>query len=556
MQQNNQRTLITILLGAAVLVFGAFVVLSLAQLSGGNGSAPTAETTPAAEGDADEPADEGGPAEEDDAPAETSEETPEDDTAAETPEGDEEGSDAVGEGTPTAAPDDSTGEGTPTGEPADEGGETTQSSDGGAPTPTSRSRTNNTIQIGTPSTPVLRPTEAAPSSSESGEGAPTPTSRSRVDNSILIGADDPADDETGTETPEPEAADDEATPEATEEASGGAPGASDQDGDSGGGSDGTVALPTAVPGRPAGPPSALRPAGPVSARQSMLLWLMIGAGSAVYLLVVGIIFRILLQRDTGGDALSPRHAAFMIGGGGIALPLVVITILFGLTLGTLSTLAVSNSGANLTVEVTGLRWWWDVRYPDHDVVTANEIHIPAGQPVEFILKSDNVIHSFWVPELGGKMDLIPGRTNRIWLQADAPGTYRGQCAEYCGIAHAQMAFYVVAHEPQEFDAWLAHQREPAPEPADELIAQGRDVFARCAACHTVRGTDAAGVTGPDLTHFASRLTIAAGTVPNTPGYLAGWIVDPQGIKHGSLMPPQDVTGEELHALLAYLGSLE
>ncbi|MBX6322433.1 MAG: cytochrome c oxidase subunit II [Rhodospirillaceae bacterium] len=219
------------------------------------------------------------------------------------------------------------------------------------------------------------------------------------------------------------------------------------------------------------------------------------------------------------------------------------------------------AGADLTVEVTGHQWWWQVRYLDADpsltFTTANEIHIPTGRPVRFRLIGADVIHSFWVPPLGGKTDLVPGQTNETWLQADRPGTYRGQCAEYCGLQHAHMALAVVAEPPDAFAAWRRHQAEGAGPPDGDLAARGQAAFVlRCGACHAVRGTAAGGILGPDLSHFMTRQTIAAGTLPNTPGHLSAWIADPQRIKPGNLMPRLALPGPTLAAIRAFLETLD
>ena len=208
--------------------------------------------------------------------------------------------------------------------------------------------------------------------------------------------------------------------------------------------------------------------------------------------------------------------------------------------------------------MTGHDWWWEVRYPDQGIVSANEIHVPVGRPVRLRLTSADVIHSFWVPQLTVKTDLIPGQTNTTWIQASNPGTYRGQCAEYCGLQHAKMAILVIADPPDAFARWLANERQPATAAADPLAARGRLALERnsCAACHTVRGTTASGTLGPDLTHFGGRRTIGADTLPNTPGNLGGWIVNSQTVKPGNKMPPQPLTPQELQALLAYLESLK
>jgi len=247
--------------------------------------------------------------------------------------------------------------------------------------------------------------------------------------------------------------------------------------------------------------------------------------------------------------------------GGVALPTVVLVPLLIFTLHSLSGLTLPTSDAEPEVVVTGWQWWWDVQYEDDDpqlrMRTANEIHIPVGRPVRVRLLSEDVIHSFWVPALQGKLDLVPGKVNRTWIQADTAGEYRGECAEYCGLQHARMQFRVIAMPAPEFATWLEAQRAPATAPTDSLGRQGLAVFMRsgCALCHAIRGTPARAVSGPDLTHLASRTTIAAGTLPNTPGHLAGWVANPQGIKPGNLMPRIPLRPDELQAILAYLSSL-
>ncbi len=228
-----------------------------------------------------------------------------------------------------------------------------------------------------------------------------------------------------------------------------------------------------------------------------------------------------------------------------------------------TTRALSVAGADdLTIRVNGMQWWWGVQYlgpdPTQAFDTANEIHIPVGRNVHLVLEGDDVIHSFWVPSLAGKQDLIPGRVNEITIRAEHTGIYRGQCAEFCGLQHAHMSFFVMADEPQEFDRWVAAQRAPAAQPSDEEIAAGRDAFMSkpCAACHTIRGTKAAGTTGPDLTHVGSRKTIGAGLFETTRGSLAAWISDPQTLKPGNTMPLVPLTPDELRAISAYLASLK
>jgi cytochrome c oxidase subunit II len=222
-----------------------------------------------------------------------------------------------------------------------------------------------------------------------------------------------------------------------------------------------------------------------------------------------------------------------------------------------------NPGENaLQIRVTGHQWWWEVQYRDslaqNWATTANEIHIPTGRPVALELRSTDVIHSFWPPNLSQKRDLIPGNVNSLWFQADTPGVYRGQCLEYCGLQHAKMGFLVIADRPDSFASWLAAQRDTALTPTDSLTQRGQEVFlsSSCVMCHAISGTPAGSRIGPDLTHLASRRTIAAGTLPNTRGNLAGWIVDPQRIKPGTRMPPNQLDPADLHALLAYLESLK
>lgn len=213
--------------------------------------------------------------------------------------------------------------------------------------------------------------------------------------------------------------------------------------------------------------------------------------------------------------------------------------------------------------MVGERWWWRVHYLDENgdisFVTANEIRMPVGQPVRFELKAQDVIHSFWVPSLAGKLDMIPGRTNSYTFSAEKPGVYRGQCAEYCGAQHALMAFYAIAMEPGEFEAWALDQARPAGEPRIPYLERGQALFIEngCGACHTVRGTPADGELGPELTHVGSRVSIGAGILPNYRGALAGWISSVQHLKPEALMPSYgNLEGEELRAIAAYLESLK
>jgi cytochrome c oxidase subunit 2 len=209
----------------------------------------------------------------------------------------------------------------------------------------------------------------------------------------------------------------------------------------------------------------------------------------------------------------------------------------------------------LVIKVTGYDWWWKADYGDF--VTANEIHIPAGQPVKIELESGDVIHAFWVPQLAGKTQMIPGRHNSQWLQADRPGVYRGQCTQFCGLQHAHMAFEVVAQSPKAFAMWRAAQVRPAQPPADMAAQAGEAVFmTHCANCHMIRGADARGDHGPDLTHLQSRHLIAAGTMTNTPEHLKAWISNPQVFKPGVNMPATPLSHDDLDHLTTYLTGLK
>jgi cytochrome c oxidase subunit 2 len=317
-----------------------------------------------------------------------------------------------------------------------------------------------------------------------------------------------------------------------------------------------------------GAQAVLAPAGYAAERIAGLWWLMFALGSAVWLVVVGLaVYVFFLKRAEDSDRPiaqrtegDHRRARWVVGG--VAASLLILVTVFISSLLTGRSIQAMATPQPLTIEVIGHQWWWEVRYQDPDpsqrFEAANELHIPVGQPVRIQLRSEDVLHSFWVPSLTGKTDLVPGRTNTLWVHADEPGVYRGQCAEFCGLQHAKMAFMVVAHPPAEYEAWAAGQLAPARTAAAPLARRGEQVFLSrgCVLCHAVRGTPARGDVGPDLTHFGSRLTIAAGILPNTRGHLGGWISNPQVIKPGNRMPRVPLDSEELQALLAYLESLQ
>ena len=311
--------------------------------------------------------------------------------------------------------------------------------------------------------------------------------------------------------------------------------------------------------------STLHPGGPAADRIADLWWLMLAAGGAVLLLVLvvlaGAFFHRGARAESHSDTDDHRPTRWILAGG-VVLPVVVLVPLTVLTLHTLGGLTPPGSADAPEVVITGRQWWWDVQYSgegEHQSLrTANELHIPVGRPVRIRLRSDDVIHSFWVPSLQGKLDLVPGKVNTTWIQADTAGVYRGICAEYCGLQHTRMQFRVVARPEAEFAEWRRQQSGPAASPADSTSRAGQAVFLRsgCPLCHAIGGSPARGTTGPDLTHLASRLTLAAGTLPNSKGHLAGWIANPQAIKPGNLMPRIPLRPDELQALVAYLSSLE
>ena len=304
------------------------------------------------------------------------------------------------------------------------------------------------------------------------------------------------------------------------------------------------------------PPSLIDPAGPGAERIADLWWLMLWIAVAVFAVVVGFLLAALLRARRRDDHLldeRPAWAERFIVLAGVVIPAVILIGVFVHSLGVMS--AVAGRDGALTIDVTGHYWWWEVVY-EGGVVTANEIHIPVGEPVRVRLESADVVHSFWVPRLQAKTDMIPGRVNELWLQADRPGTYRGLCAEFCGLQHAKMGFLVIAEPRAAFDEWVAGESED--ETGDPATAEGREVFlsSNCVGCHSVRGTTEESSFGPDLTHFGSRRTLAAAAAESTSENLARWIADPQDLKPGAKMPPTELTDAELNALVDYLEGLD
>ncbi|HET9728162.1 MAG TPA: cytochrome c oxidase subunit II [Acidimicrobiia bacterium] len=306
-------------------------------------------------------------------------------------------------------------------------------------------------------------------------------------------------------------------------------------------------------------PSSLDGAGSESSRVAGVWWLAFGLGAAVYAIVAGlVVFGALRNGSAEVDAPRRQRERVVIAVGGVLIPFFILLFLAGVTVNATAHLRKAAPSNSVQIEVTGKRWWWQVRYPALGIDTANEIHIPVGQPVHFTLKSDNVIHSFWVPQLAGKEDMIPGQTNELTFTANRPGKYRGLCAEYCGTEHAKMLLFVIAQPASDFTTWVAHEKALLTGPTSEETAAGQQVFEReaCAGCHTIRGTSATGTIGPNLSDVGSRSTIAAGWLENTPENLASWIDDAQKIKPGSLMPPIALSDRDLSAIVAYLESLK
>lgn len=306
------------------------------------------------------------------------------------------------------------------------------------------------------------------------------------------------------------------------------------------------------------PPPVLDPAGPFNTPIVVLSWALFVMAAGVTLVVAIATGLALFGGATWKRRLGGKRLVWI---GGLAFPLVVLSVLliWGLTL--TSRLSEAPPPGEMRVRVTGEVWWWRVAYLDSQgreaMQDANEIHIPAGRPVTFELESADVIHAFWIPRLGGKVDMIPGRRNIARLQADEPGVYAGQCAEFCGGPHALMGLVVVAHSPKDFERWRQSRLTPSAAPADPLSQRGAQVFEQsgCGACHAIAGTTADGLAGPDLTHVGSRRSLGAGILPNNRGTLAGWTADSQTIKPGNRMPAYKVlSGADLQAVAAYLES--
>ncbi len=314
--------------------------------------------------------------------------------------------------------------------------------------------------------------------------------------------------------------------------------------------------------------SELHPAGPQASQIEWLYWVIFWITFVAFVLTVLAFARAGTRTHSSSEEMLPviqnpddTRAKWAVGSAVTITVLTLFAVLFMSVITGKKVEGVTSSNP-ITIQVTGHQWWWEVIYPnpqaDQIVTTANEIHVPVGKPVVILTNSADVIHSFWAPSVNGKRDLLPGYSSAFWIQIDKAGTYRGQCAEFCGLQHAHMGFSIVAQDEGEFEAWEQQQLKPASDPSDLEAERGKKVFLTraCLMCHTIRGTDAGSRVGPDLTHVASRSMIAAETLPNTPGALAGWIVDPQRIKPGTKMTPNPLPPDELQALITYLQTLQ
>ncbi len=311
--------------------------------------------------------------------------------------------------------------------------------------------------------------------------------------------------------------------------------------------------------------SVVSPAGPQASAIYHLWSLMLWSSTVVYVMVLCVLCWALIHGLRGSNvqaepAARDRRLGRIVGAG-VSATIVILLVLLVASVWTGRQTASLHAESAVSVSVVGHQWWWEIEYedavPSRRVLTANEVHIPVNRPVVFKVTSRDVIHSLWLPNLQGKRDLIPGYTTAIWMEADRPGIFRGQCAEFCGLQHAHMALDVVAEPEAAFERWLDGMRQPATEPRTDVERRGRDVFmtARCVGCHSINGTEAHGQAGPDLTHVAIRSTLGAGTLSNSRDHLRDWIRNPHATKPGIQMPANPLTSEDLESLLTYLESL-
>ncbi|HEV8190365.1 MAG TPA: cytochrome c oxidase subunit II [Ktedonobacterales bacterium] len=308
-------------------------------------------------------------------------------------------------------------------------------------------------------------------------------------------------------------------------------------------------------------PTILDPAGPVAKREADLFWFIFIVATVVFVAVTSVLIYSVFRFRARPEGAAPRQVhgnttielAWTIG------PSLVLFAVLAVTITTMFGLAQPASANVVTVRAIGHQWWWEFQYPDQRIVTADEMHIPTGTVVHIDLVSDNVIHSFWVPQLGGKTDVIPGHDNTMWLQADRAGQYRGECAEFCGAQHAHMDFMVVAESNDSFQSWVTQEQQHAQAPTDSLAQQGQKIFSqKCVGCHLIDGVNQPNKAqiGPNLTHFGSRKLIAGYVLDNTPENLAEWLRDPQAVKPGNDMPNLHLSQGQIDALVVYLEGLK
>jgi cytochrome c oxidase subunit II len=303
--------------------------------------------------------------------------------------------------------------------------------------------------------------------------------------------------------------------------------------------------------------SMLAPAGLQAAAIERLWWIFFTVTSVVFVAVLVALVAAIARQNR--DRLPSDRAATRVVAAAVIATAVTLIGLITVDAFTARKIASLETDDRIVINVTGRQWWWDIEYqhplPSMRVRTANELRLPAGRVVQINLSSADVIHSFWVPVLHGKRDAIPGHATQLWLEADTPGTYRGQCAEFCGLQHAHMAMTVIVEPQEKFSAWIDAQRQLGPSDASEQAARGRQIVERgpCSTCHTVRGTEAGGRVGPDLTHVSARQTIAAGTLPTSRENLRRWIENPQHVKPGVRMPSFGLSRDDVDAVVAYLG---
>jgi cytochrome c oxidase subunit 2 len=312
-----------------------------------------------------------------------------------------------------------------------------------------------------------------------------------------------------------------------------------------------------------GDQSTLAPKSQQSHNIAVLWWWSLGVATIIWLGAVGQMLLGWVRRGRKGFPLFGENESLanrLVVVFGVVIPVVILVGYFSGSDFVVATTTESPRAGTTTmsIEVIGKQWFWEVRYPGTPAVTANEIHIPVNTRIRLIAKPGDVIHSFWIPQLNRKIDMIPGRSNSILLDADKPGRFRGQCTEFCGLQHAHMSMYVFAQPKAQFEAWLKNMATPVRTPVTAAERHGEQVFLtnQCSSCHTIRGTSAVGTVGPDLTHLQTRTTLAALTIPNREGYLAGWVLDPQHVKPGNKMPALNLSGPDFQNLLAFLESLK